>query len=142
MLNKKDKEWIRQALKEIVTEALTVEMRFIQKRDIETGVPLAVPKEFNRKVYLPSHWAEFLPFYEQSINLCQKSAQKARNRAAEAKQIAAETNKKIDTVGRLYIDLERPLKVLASFSDMVNNNQITMDDHLKLVYNKHESNSK
>ena len=139
MLNNKDKEWIKKTLREIVTEALTVDVRFEQKRDPETGVPLKVAKEFTKEVYLPAHWVEFLPYYEQSINLCQKSAQKARNRAAEAKQIAAETGRKIDTVGKLYLDLERPLKVLASFSDMVNNNQITMDDHLKLVY---ESNSK
>lgn len=138
-MNKKDREWIKETLKEIVTEALTVEMRFIQKRDTETGAPLAVPKEFNKSVYLPAHWAEFLPYYEQSINLCADSAQKARNRAKEAKQISIETGKKIDAVGKLYLDLERPLKVLASFSDMVNNNQITMDEHLKLVY---ESNSK
>ena len=138
MLNKKDKEWIRETLKEIVIEALTVEVRFEQKRDTETGVPLKVPKEFTKEVYLPAHWVEFLPYYEQAINLCQDSAQKARNRAAEAKQIAIETGEKIDVVGKLYLDLERPLKVLASFSDMVNNNQITMDDHLKLVY---ESNS-
>jgi len=140
MLSKNDKEWIKKALREIVTEALTVEVRFEQKRDTETGVPLKVPKEITKEVYLPAHWVEFLPYYEQSINLCQKSAQKARNRAAEAKQIATETGAKIDTVGKLYLDLERPLKVLASFSDMVNNNQITMDEHLKLVYN--ESNPK
>ena len=140
MLNKKDKEWIRETLKEIVTEALTIDVRFTQKRDTETGIPLKVPKEVTKKVYLPAHWVEFLPFYEQSINLCQDSAQKARNRADEAKQAAIETGKKIDAVGKLYLDFERPLKVLASFSDMVNNNQITMDEHLKLVYN--ESNSK
>ena len=139
MLNKKDKEWIKEALKEIVTEALTVEVRFEQKRNPETGVPLKVAKEFTKEVYLPAHWVEFLPFYEQAINLCQDSAQKARNRAGEAAKIAAETKEKIDVVGKLYLDLERPLKVLASFSDMVNNNQITMNEHLKLVY---ESNSK
>ena len=140
MLNKKDKEWIRETFKEVVTDALTVDVRFTQKRDTETGVPLKVPKEITKEVYLPAHWVEFLPYYEQSINLCQKSAQKARNRAAEARQIAIETGEKIDMVGKLYLDLERPLKVLASFSDMVNNNQITMDEHLKLVYN--ESNPK
>ena len=140
MLSKNDKIWIKKALREIVTEALTVEVRFEQKRDTETGVPLKVPREITKEVYLPAHWVEFLPYYEQSINLAQKSAQKARNRAAEAKQIAMETGAKIDTVGKLYLDLERPLKVLASFSDMVNNNQITMDEHIKLVYD--ESNSK
>ena len=142
MLNKKDKEWIRDTLKEIVTEALTVDVRFTQKRDTETGVPLKVPKEITKEVYLPAHWVEFLPYYEQSINLCQKSAQKARNRAAEAKQIATDTGAKIDAVGQLYLDLERPLKVLAAFSDMVNNNQISMDEHLKLVYKKDASDSK
>ena len=140
MLTKNDKEWIKTALREIVTEALTVEVQFEQKRDPKTGVPLAVTREFTKEVYLPAQWVEFLPYYEQAINLCQKSAQKARNRAVEAKQIAMETGAKIDTVGKLYLDLERPLKVLASFSDMVNNNQITMDEHLKLVYN--ESNPK
>ena len=139
MLTKKDKEWIKKALREIVTEALTVDIQFTQKRDTETGIPLKVPKEITKEVYLPAHWVEFLPFYEQSITLCQDAAQKARNRASEAKQIAIETGAKIDTVGKLYLDLERPLKVLAAFSDMVNNNQITMDDHLRLVY---ESNSK
>jgi len=139
MLTKKDKEWIKETLREIVTEALTVEVRFEQKRDPETGVPLKVAKEFTKEVYLPAHWVEFLPYYEQAINLCQDSAQKARNRAGEAAQIAAETKEKIEVVGKLYLDLERPLKVLAAFSDMVNNNQISMDDHLKLVY---ESNSK
>ena len=139
MLSKNDKEWIKKALREIVTEALTVEVRFEQRRDTETGVPLKVPKEITKEVYLPAHWVEFLPYYEQSINLCQDAAQKARNRAAEAKQIAIETGAKIDTVGKLYLDLERPLKVLASFSDMVNNNQITMDEHLKLVYNGSDS---
>ena len=142
MLNKKDKEWIRETFKEVVTDALTVDVRFTQKRDTETGVPLKVPKEITKEVYLPAHWVEFLPYYEQSINLCQKSAQKARNRAAEAKQIATDTGAKIDAVGQLYLDLERPLKVLAAFSDMVNNNQISMEDHLKLVYNRHESDSK
>jgi len=142
MLTKKDKAWIKETLKEIVTEALTVEVRFEQKRDTETGVPLKVAKEITKEVYLPAHWVEFLPFYEQAINLCQDSSQKARNRAAEAKQIATETGAKIDAVGQLYLDLERPLKVLAAFSDAVNNNQISMDDHLKLVYNKNESNPK
>jgi len=142
MLNKKDKEWIRETFKEVVTDALTVDVRFTQKRDTETGVPLKVPKEITKEVYLPAHWVEFLPYYEQSINLCQKSAQKARNRAAEAKQIATDTGAKIDAVGQLYLDLERPLKVLAAFSDMVNNNQISMDEHLKLVYKKDASDSK
>ena len=142
MLNKKDKIWIEETFKKLITEALTVEVRFEQKRDPETGVPLKVAKEFTKEVYLPAHWIEFLPFYEQAINLCQDSAQKAQNRAGEAKRIAIETGDKIDVVGKLYLDLERPLKVLAAFSDAINDNQISMNDHLKLVYKKDEGGTK
>jgi hypothetical protein len=142
MLSKADKKWIKATMREVITEALTVDIMMVQKRDKETGVPLKTPVEFKKEVYLPAHWVEFLPFYEQAIVACEVASEQARNRAKQAKEKAIETGSKIDAVGQLYLDLEKPLKVLASFSDMVQNNQLpTMAEHLKLVY-KNESDSK
>lgn len=129
-------------MREVITEALTVEVMMKRKRDPKTGVPLKTPIHEKKTVFLPAHWVEFLPFYEQAIIACEVASEQARNRAAQAKQKAIETGEKIDAVGQLYLDLERPLKVLAAFSDAINDNQITMSDHLKLVYKKDESDTK
>jgi hypothetical protein len=143
MLRKADKAWIKATMREVITEALTINVEIVRKRDAKTGVPLKTPVHEKKSVFLPAHWVEFLPFYEQAIIACEVASEQSRNRSGEAKQAALETGEKIDAVGQLYLDLEKPLKVLAAFSDKVQGNQLpTMDEHLKVVYNKDESDSK
>ena len=143
MLSKADKKWIRETMREVIAEALTVEVMMEQKRDSKTGAPLKTPLHEKKSVFLPFHWVEFLPFYEQAMVAMEELTAQARNRSIEAKAAATETGAKIDAVGQLYLDLEKPLKVLAAFSDMVQDNQLpTMNEHLKVVYKKNESNSK
>ena len=132
MLSKSDKKWIKETFRDLIVEALTVKVEFERKRDPETGVPLKTPEHFSEDVYLPAHWIEFLPFYEQSIVGMQETTDNAKNRAIEARDTAAELSGKVDAIGELYLSLERPLKMLASFSDVLQKNELTWKP-LKLV---------
>jgi len=141
MLTSKDKKWIKETFKELITEALTVKVQMIQKRDRETGVPLKTEKHFEADVFLPAHWVEFLPFYEQAIVAMETVTEQARNRSGSGLKELKALQEKVDAIGQLYIGLENPLKAVAALSDAIQNKQLpTMSEHLNLVYD--ESNSK
>lgn len=141
MLTAKDKKWVQDTFRELITEALTVHVQMVQKRDPETGVPLKTEKHFEKDVFLPAHWVEFLPFYEQAIVAMETVTEQARNRSKDGLKELKALQSKVDAIGQLYIGLEKPLKALAAFSDVIQNNQLpTMGEHLSLVYN--ESNLK
>ena len=137
MLSKADKKWIKDTFSELITKALTVEVMMERRRDPETGVPLKTPQVSNKKVYLPDHWVEFLPFYEQAIVGMQETGDHAKNRAIEARDATTALAEKMDAIGDLYVALERPLKMLASFSDVLNKNELAwrpdQNPELKLV---------
>ena len=140
MLTKKDKEWIEETFTKLITKALTIDVMMERKRDPETGVPLKTPVQFNQEVYLPAHWVEFLPFYEQSIVAMETVTEQARNRSSDSLGKLEELQTKIDAIGQLYIGLEKPLLAVAALSDAIKGNEkLTMTEHLNIEY---ESNSK
>lgn len=135
MLSKSDKEWIKNTFDEQIVKALTVKVNVVQKRDPKTGVPLKTEKHFTEDVFLPHHWVEFLPFYEQAIVAMEEVTEQARNRSKSGLDQLKELQTKVDAIGQLYITLEKPLKALAAFSDVIQDNRkLTMNEHLDLVY--------
>jgi len=140
MLTKKDKEWIEDTFTKLITKALTIDVMMERKRDPKTGVPLKTPIQFNKEVYLPAHWVEFLPFYEQSIVAMETVTEQARNRSSDSLGKLEELQTKIDAIGQLYIGLEKPLLAVAALSDAIKGNEkLTMTEHLNIEY---ESNPK
>lgn len=135
MLTSKDKKWIQASFRELITEALTVKVQMVQKRDRETGVPLKTEKHFEQDVYLPAHWVEFLPFHEQALVAMETVTEQARNRSADSLKELEELQTKIDAIGQLYIGLEKPLLAVAALSDAINGNEkLTMKEHLNIEY--------
>ena len=136
MLDKKDKAWLRKMFREEIKKALTVPMIVKRTRDPKTGVPLTVPEKVQKDIYLPDHWAEFLPFYEQAIVLSEQASEQSRNAAAKAVKFQKKTLKKLDAVGNLYTALERPLMIIAALSDHLQGHQLTEQSRVKLIYDK------
>jgi hypothetical protein len=135
VLTKKDKEWIQDTFRELLTEALTVDIMMERKRDPETGIPLKTPLVENKSVYLPAHWVEFLPFYEQSIVAMETVTEQARNRSGSGLKELKQLQEKVDAIGNLYIGLEKPLKAVAALSDAIQNKKLpTMTEVLNLEY--------
>lgn len=67
---------LRQMIKDVVIEALTVEMKWEKTRDEKTGQPLAVIERKTEKVFLPSFFCQMLPFYEGSNRGLQEQVSK------------------------------------------------------------------
>ena len=140
MLGKKDREWIEDTFRELITEALTVKVTMTRKRDPETGVPLKTPQIENKSVYLPAHWVEFLPFYEQAMVAMETVTEQARNRSASGLKELQDLQEKVNAIGQLYIGLEKPLKAVAALSDAIQNNKLpTMTEALNLEYNESDT---
>ena len=137
MLTLKDKKWIQDTFRELITEALTIKVQMVQKRDPETGVPLKTEKHIEKDVYLPAHWVEFLPFYEQSIVAMESVTEQARNRSGSGLKELKILHEKVNSIGQLYVGLEKPLKAVAALSDAIQNKQLpTMSDVLNLEYDE------
>ena len=140
MLGKKDRDWIEDTFRELITEALTVKVTMTRKRDPETGVPLKTPQIENKSVYLPAHWVEFLPFYEQAMVAMEEVTEQARNRSGSGLKAIKELEEKVNTIGQLYIGLEKPLKAVAALSDAIQNKQLpTMTEALNLEYDESDT---
>jgi hypothetical protein len=112
MLSKKDKEWLETVIEEKIRAALTVKVRFEKKRDIKTGVPLAVPEIEIKDIYLPAHWIEFLPFYEASIRGVQETTDHVKN--SLGKDDAA-----LKSVAGILLGLEPAIKQIAGLSKLM-----------------------
>ena len=135
MLTKKDKEWIKETFSGLITDALTVEIMMTRKRDTDTGVPLKTSIDEKKTVYLPAHWVEFLPFYEQSIVAMETVTEQARNRSGSGLKELKQLQEKVDAIGNLYIGLEKPLKAVAALSDAIQDKKLpTMTEVLNLEY--------
>lgn len=103
---------IRQILREEITAALTVKVRYEQVRDPETGQPLATPKIEVRDIYLPAHWVEMLPYLEGAIRGMQETTDKAVNRTIESHEA-------IRAMAELMIGAEENIKALAQASMII-----------------------
>jgi len=82
MFSKKDKEFLREVIREEIRAALTVQVRFERRRDLKSGQPLSVPEVEVKDVYLPAHWVEFLPFHEAALRGVQETTDRAKNNSA------------------------------------------------------------
>jgi hypothetical protein len=135
VLTKNDKEWIKETFSGLITEALTVEIMMTRKRDADTGIPLKTPIDEKKTVYLPAHWVEFLPFYEQSIVAMETVTEQSRNRSGSGLKELKQLQEKVNAIGNLYIGLEKPLRAVAALSDAIQNKKLpTMTEVLNLEY--------
>ena len=129
MLGKKDKDWIRDTIKEVVVEALTVEWTIEKVRDDKTGQPLAVPEKITEEVFIPSVFLQLLPFYEASNRGLQEDINKTNNKINDMEE-------KISAVGNIMLQTENSLKCLAALSD-----RIRIEDKVDLIEGDYESDS-
>ena len=114
MLSKSDKKWLIEEIKkaaiEAVCEALTVDLEWVQKKDEETGMPLAAPKYKTEKTFLPFYWVDHLKFHEGAYRGMQETLDTVKNNNAEARD-------QLQTLGEFFLLLEMPMKQLAAFTD-------------------------
>jgi hypothetical protein len=103
MLSRKDKEFIREAIK----EALTLEVDYEKVRDERTGQPLAKPERIKREIYIPAWIIEYLPYTEGALRGLQETVDKADNRRLN----------QYDTIVNVLLTAENTLKTLAACSD-------------------------
>ena len=113
MLSSKDRIWLREMVKEEITKALTVKVRFEKKRNLETGQPLAVPEIEARDVYLPAHWVEFLPFHEAALRGVQETSDHTKNNSLKSVQAA-------EAIAGIMLGFESNIKSIGQFTDEVN----------------------
>ena len=113
MLSSKDRIWLREMVKEEITKALTVKVRFEKKRNLETGQPLAVPEIEVRDVYLPAHWVEFLPFHEAALRGVQETSDHTKNNSLKSVQAA-------EIIANIMLGFEGNIKSIGQFTDEVN----------------------
>ena len=109
MLSRKDKEFIQETIRDEIVKALTIRVVFEQAQDPETLQPLAVPKKEVRDIYLPEHWAEFLPRQVGAFRGLQE--QVILEESAKRTQIEAITN--------ILLQFEDSLTRVAKFSDQL-----------------------
>jgi len=112
MLSKKDKEWLESIIEEKIRAALTVKVRFEKRRDIKTGVSLAIPEIEIKDVYLPAHWVEFLPFYEGAIRGVQETTDHVKNSLAK-------DNGAMKAMAEILLGLEPGIKQIAGLSNLM-----------------------
>lgn len=84
MLTKKDKEYLKEEIKNAVVEALTVPIVLEKHRDDKTGQPLATPQIIQKEVFLPSYITEILPYHEGALRGMQENMDKEGQRLEKA----------------------------------------------------------
>lgn len=109
MLSNKDKEWIKQIIKEEFERQLTVPIKMEKRRDIKSGKPLAVPDMEIKNVHLPAFLFEYIPFLEGAIRGVQEQMCIVGN----------SLNPRIEAVANILIQFENSLKCLATLSDKI-----------------------
>jgi hypothetical protein len=112
MLSETDKIWLTNTIKKIVTDALTVKVKYEQVRDPDSGQPHAVPKMIERDEYLPAWWLQYLPFNEGALRGMQEDVTR---HCAKIDQL----EDKVKVIGNIMIQTENSLKCLASLSDHI-----------------------
>lgn len=105
MLSKKDKEWLREEIKNAVIEALTVEITWEKVRDENTGMPLATREYKTEDIFLPSFWVQHLKYYEGNFLGLQETVQNLRNSNDEGLL-------KLQVLGEFLIGMEPTLRGL------------------------------
>lgn len=102
MLNKKDKQDIKDMVREAVQEELTVEMTLEKHRDAATGQPLAKPEIKTERVFLPSFIVQTLSYNEGAFRGLQEDIGN-RNAAVDA------LSSKLEAVAKALIDVKDPI---------------------------------
>lgn len=112
MLSNKDKKWIKNTIKDAVTEALTVEWELEKVRDEKTGQPLARTEKIKEKVFIPSVFIQLLSFYEGAVRGMQEDVNKHTSKIDDM-------DEKIKILGQIMFETENSLKCLAAISDRI-----------------------
>ena len=113
------KQTIKDIVGEAIREALTVEVTYEQRRDIETGKPMATPKLRVENEYLPLWWVRFLPHYEASNRGIQETQDKQSNSMNRLDRDITQLRDKVDAIGNIIINAENSLKCIATLSDHI-----------------------
>jgi hypothetical protein len=116
MLSSKDKDWIRQAIREEFKEALfreiTVEKCKRKPEDIE--------KHYETEdVNVLDFLAKYLPYLEGAIRGMQEDTDKSRNRNID-------TNNLINAMSQILIGYEGSIKKLAQFIQVLDGNKFLL----------------
>lgn len=107
---------IREIIKAEVQEALTVEIEWEQRRDPETGLPLATPRYTKEKIFLPAFFCQHLKFQEGAFRGFQETADRQKNRMNKAFGASMAVRKQVEAMGKLFADFQRPLTLLSRFA--------------------------
>ena len=110
MLTKGDKQFIKQAIREGIKEALTVEWTLEKVRDEKTGQPLAIKETKKEKVFIPSMFIQLMPYLEGAIRGVQEDISKNNNKINIM-------TKKVQSVGNILLQAEESFRMLASSAD-------------------------
>ena len=103
MLSKSDKKWLKEEIRQAVTEALTVEIQWEKARDEKTGMPL-VHKEYKvEDVFLPSFFVQHLKFHEGAFRGLQETVDMVKNSNADGLE-------KLQALGEFLIGMEPALR--------------------------------
>lgn len=112
MLTKNDKQWIKDIIKEVVVESLTVDWTIEKVKDDKTGQPLAVPERIKEKVFIPSAFLQMLPYHEGALRGMQEGVEKNNNKINDMEY-------KIKAIGNIMIQTENSMRCLAALSDHI-----------------------
>ena len=126
MLSNKDKQWIKEAIKEVVVDSLTVEWTIEKVRDEKTGQPLAVPERITEKVFIPSAFLQILPYHEGALRGVQEDMNKNNNKINDM-------NNKLSSVGNILLQTENSLKCIAAMSDHLKTLGFEPENEIQLI---------
>jgi hypothetical protein len=104
-LSKKDKEWLRKAIREEMIEVLTVE--------IEYEKPLKEEGRYtyrNEKHFIPFWWAEHLPQFVGAMRGLQADVGKSNNQMAD-------TTEGLEAMSKILLGIEDGIKKFIAVSD-------------------------
>lgn len=114
--NLENKEWVEKTIERYVISALTIRVKMERKRDLETGLPLAIPVKEEKDIFLPSFWVDYLPFYEAAVRGCQEDIDKLKNNVSVSNEILKQNSDNVERLANIFIGVEKAIKVLASVS--------------------------
>ena len=126
MLKEKDKEFIKQSIKDGIQEALTVEWTVEKVRDEKTGQPLAVKETKKEKVFIPSVFIQLMPYLEGALRGMQKDVNKNNNKVENMQN-------QIQVIGSIMAQTEDSLKIIAVISDHIKQLEINVPKQIDCI---------
>lgn len=107
------KDELKEIIKEVVVKCLTINVKYEQHRDIDTGLPLAVPKIKEEDVYLPCWLIDHQPYLEGALRGNQQTIDKLAGQLFKTQNELEQMKIGMDAMANVLIGLEGSIKSIA-----------------------------